>query len=428
MRVFGKILIILSIVAIFGSNSFVLARCELKDNNGVVIKSRETNQKACKNAQEDQGDIPNDVKIRGEKEGTRVITCRDDGTFATGFFDVCTYEAAHPFSNFQLCVEETPTTAKCKTADTNCTSPINRKPDKDSCRNGSLWRCDGYIGEFYFLQGCEKKDGSNTECVETNDSAKCVKTQCVKDSKTREVDQSTCFGDYKIKCVQENGNDAKFEDNNPNNLCKFGCIERVKGKAECLSTFEEDNVCSEQDNNRLIQRTEGETACFSDGTLRQCGKKKKKVFDIIDDCPKKGQKCSNVTEQEGKCVDQSEPESPFDPPEITITGGGTNVFCAESGPSTDNPKIETALGCIPVRTEKFIEWLLPYVFGITGGISFLLMVYSFILMATSGGDPKKVQGAKETITSAIIGLLVSVFALFILRLITVNILKIPGIN
>jgi hypothetical protein len=50
------------------------------------------------------------------------------------------------------------------------------------------------------------------------------------------------------------------------------------------------------------------------------------------------------------------------------------------------------------------------------------------LIATSSGDEKKVQGAKETITSAITGLLVSIFALFILRLIVVNILHIPGIN
>jgi len=67
-------------------------------------------------------------------------------------------------------------------------------------------------------------------------------------------------------------------------------------------------------------------------------------------------------------------------------------------------------------------------FGISGGIAFLLMVYGFILLTTSSGDPKKVAGAQETITSAITGLLLSIFALFLLRLIAVGILKIPGIN
>ncbi len=75
-----------------------------------------------------------------------------------------------------------------------------------------------------------------------------------------------------------------------------------------------------------------------------------------------------------------------------------------------------------------MEWLLPKFFSIAGGIAFLLMVYGFILMSTSGGDPKKVEGAKETITSAITGLLLCIFALFLLRLIAVDILHIPGIN
>ncbi len=90
--------------------------------------------------------------------------------------------------------------------------------------------------------------------------------------------------------------------------------------------------------------------------------------------------------------------------------------------------VSTSLGCIPMTTDLFVPWLLKYIFGIAGGIAFLLMAYGFILMATSSGDEKKVQGAKETITSALTGLLVCIFGLFILRLIAVNILQIPGIN
>ena len=99
-------------------------------------------------------------------------------------------------------------------------------------------------------------------------------------------------------------------------------------------------------------------------------------------------------------------------------------FCSVGGGIGMN----TALGCIPVEMKAFVTWLLPRLFGIVGGISFLLMVYGFISMTTSGGDPKAVQGAKETITSAITGLLLSIFSLFILRLIAVDILHIPGLN
>lgn len=88
--------------------------------------------------------------------------------------------------------------------------------------------------------------------------------------------------------------------------------------------------------------------------------------------------------------------------------------------------VTTALGCIPIGSGNFTTWILQYLFGIAGGIAFLLMVYGFILVATSGGDEKKVAGAKETITSAIVGLLVCIFSVFILRLVAVNILNIPG--
>jgi hypothetical protein len=101
----------------------------------------------------------------------------------------------------------------------------------------------------------------------------------------------------------------------------------------------------------------------------------------------------------------------------------------DPGCTTDSGSIgtSTALGCIPVEIKSFIPWLLQYLFGIAGGIAFLLMAYGFILIATSGGDEKKVAGAKETITSAVIGLLTCIFSIFILRLIVVNILNIPGI-
>jgi hypothetical protein len=103
----------------------------------------------------------------------------------------------------------------------------------------------------------------------------------------------------------------------------------------------------------------------------------------------------------------------------------TGSYCTPAGSS--NPTVNTALGCIPVNFAGFVGWLLPKMFGIAGGIAFLLMVYGFVLMTMSGGDPKKVAGAQETVTSAITGLLMSIFALFLLRLIGQGILKIPGL-
>ena len=103
-----------------------------------------------------------------------------------------------------------------------------------------------------------------------------------------------------------------------------------------------------------------------------------------------------------------------------------NSVLAASVLCDNDQGVNTALGCIPIGSGNFTTWILKYLFGIAGGIAFLLMVYGFILVATSGGDEKKVAGAKETITSAIVGLLVCIFAVFILRLVAVNILNIPG--
>ncbi len=50
-------------------------------------------------------------------------------------------------------------------------------------------------------------------------------------------------------------------------------------------------------------------------------------------------------------------------------------FCPGFEAGTANPKIDTALGCVPVKIEGFVTWLLPILFGFVGGISFLLMVY-----------------------------------------------------
>jgi len=90
--------------------------------------------------------------------------------------------------------------------------------------------------------------------------------------------------------------------------------------------------------------------------------------------------------------------------------------------------ISTAFGCIPYDASGFAAKFLQILFGVAGGIAFLLMVYGFILVATSSGDEKKLQGAKETVTSAITGLLISIFALLLFRLIAVNILQIPGLS
>ena len=86
----------------------------------------------------------------------------------------------------------------------------------------------------------------------------------------------------------------------------------------------------------------------------------------------------------------------------------------------------TALGCIPTDPSKFIGQILGIAVGIGGGIAFLLVLFGGFQILMSAGNPEKLNAGKELVTSAITGLLIIIFSLFILRLIGFNILGIPG--
>lgn len=106
-------------------------------------------------------------------------------------------------------------------------------------------------------------------------------------------------------------------------------------------------------------------------------------------------------------------------------GGGTG------GPPTTCSSgmqgIDTALGCIPTENiTEFIKWFLSWAIGIAGGIAFLLILSSGFQIMTSSGNPDKLKGGQEQLTAAVSGLMFIIFAVFLLRLIGVEILQIPG--
>lgn len=89
--------------------------------------------------------------------------------------------------------------------------------------------------------------------------------------------------------------------------------------------------------------------------------------------------------------------------------------------------IQTAIGCIDVTsTAKFTGSLQNFALGIGGGLAFLLILVGAIQILTSSGNPEKVKAGSELLTSAISGLLFIIFAVFILRIITAEILHLPG--
>lgn len=95
----------------------------------------------------------------------------------------------------------------------------------------------------------------------------------------------------------------------------------------------------------------------------------------------------------------------------------------------DNQHVWTAFGCLPADIGKFISQTVSGLFmGVSGGLAFLIFIYGIYLVMTSAGDTEKILEGKKYISSAIKGLLIIIFGLLILRIMTVNILRIPGFS
>lgn len=113
-------------------------------------------------------------------------------------------------------------------------------------------------------------------------------------------------------------------------------------------------------------------------------------------------------------------------PNYTRPHGGNikYLFCDPE----EQTEINTAIGCIPISdTNRLVGFFLRFAIGIGGGIAFLLILYSGFQIITSGGDPERVKGARQLLTAAISGLLILVLSVFILEILGVDILKLPGL-
>lgn len=88
--------------------------------------------------------------------------------------------------------------------------------------------------------------------------------------------------------------------------------------------------------------------------------------------------------------------------------------------------IDTALGCIPYTTEAFGPALLGFLAGVVGAIALIVMLFSTIQIMAAGGDAEAVKKGKELFTGAVTGLLFIIFSVTLLKIITGDILQLPG--
>lgn len=111
------------------------------------------------------------------------------------------------------------------------------------------------------------------------------------------------------------------------------------------------------------------------------------------------------------------------PGDPSCTNSGSTV-CTPIGSTKEG--IKTQLGCIPTEPKDFVATVLRFTLGIGGGLAFLMMLLGAFQMITSAGNPDTLNAARERMTSAIIGLLMIIFAVLLLQIIGVGILNIPG--
>lgn len=152
-------------------------------------------------------------------------------------------------------------------------------------------------------------------------------------------------------------------------------------------------------------------------------------------CIQAGQTCSNLTPccsgltcvtsrsdatTESRCQQESTPT-----PALAPTAKEYPILT----PPCSTGQCNTAIGKITINDPaEFIQQIYKYVLAIAVAAAIVLLIYSGYVFMVSSGDKTRLQGARETIISAIAGLLFILFAVAILEFIGISILHIPGFN
>lgn len=111
-------------------------------------------------------------------------------------------------------------------------------------------------------------------------------------------------------------------------------------------------------------------------------------------------------------------------PQKSLAAGSVTCTPTSGGSGSG---ISTAIGCIPVLNNDngtaFMAFILRWAVGVGGGIAFLLILYAGFMLMTSTGNPERIKAGQELLTSAISGLILLIFSVFILKFIGIDILN-----
>lgn len=86
----------------------------------------------------------------------------------------------------------------------------------------------------------------------------------------------------------------------------------------------------------------------------------------------------------------------------------------------------TVFGCMDTSPGGYVGQMYRILLALGAGLAFLALMYGGILIITAGSNPLQVGRGKSIMMGAIFGILLIFFSVFLLRLIGLEILKIPG--
>jgi len=112
----------------------------------------------------------------------------------------------------------------------------------------------------------------------------------------------------------------------------------------------------------------------------------------------------------------------------TPEGANAKQRCIEcvGGDELGREGIWTAVGCIPRDPETIVKSMLRLGLGMGGGFSLIIILASGFVLSVSQGEAKRIDEAKQWLTSALVGMLFIIFSVTLLHFIGYTIFRIPG--
>lgn len=240
-------------------------------------------------------------------------------------------------------------------------------------------------------------------CITDNDSQDCVPPlhcrisyngtpRCLYPVNNRQLAESCIIGEAECKTNSGLGN-LNCKGENSQNLGEFG-------RCSTIEVINEDNTCSIE----FSDSCNDWEVCIDNLCVQPTG---------IPPTPK-GDMLTPTPWEQGAT--------------FTLNTCWVNRFWSNTPGMNIEKGIQTAIGCLPSSPQGLLAVLFRIATGIGGGIAFLLILYGGLRIMIARGDPKAMEEGKEIITAAIVGLILILLSVYILRILGVDILGIPGFS